>query len=212
MLVGMENMMTYFHTEPEYAKEILNRIMDVQLGIAQHYIKPGIEIVFYAEDLGAQSSLLHGPDLIRDFLMPEYRQIFDLYKPRGILSTELHAQSQHVAALEQQVHADLQAESFLPRMQDHLPAVPRHLQVPGLLDPRQGEGVRDQHVPLLRLRPSRCFYGLVDTPSTRRFLDLLQGVGVCRVHDQGAAELQRELRPVGMAVDVDHACTAVGRG
>lgn len=39
MLVGMENMMKYFYMEPEYAKEILHKIMDFQLGIAKHYEK-----------------------------------------------------------------------------------------------------------------------------------------------------------------------------
>jgi hypothetical protein len=34
MLVGMENIMMYFYTEPGFAREVLRRIMDFQLGIA----------------------------------------------------------------------------------------------------------------------------------------------------------------------------------
>jgi hypothetical protein len=34
MLVGMENAMCYFHTEPDAMREVLHRIMDFQLGIA----------------------------------------------------------------------------------------------------------------------------------------------------------------------------------
>ena len=43
MLVGMENMMVYFKREPDFAREVLHRIMDFQLGIARHYLGSGGE-------------------------------------------------------------------------------------------------------------------------------------------------------------------------
>ena len=85
MLVGMENMMVYFHTEPDYAREILHRIMDFQIGIAGHYLKLGIELANLGDDLGTQCSLILSPEIIEDFLVPEYRRLFGLYKSRGIL-------------------------------------------------------------------------------------------------------------------------------
>jgi len=85
MLVGMENMMAYFYTEPEYAKEILGRIMDFQLGIAKHYEKAGIEIAGFGDDLGTQHSLLLSPYIVKEFLVPEYRRLFDFYRERNIL-------------------------------------------------------------------------------------------------------------------------------
>ena len=85
MLVGMENMMEYFYTEPDYAREILHRIMDFQLGIAERYADCGIEAACLSDDLGTQNSLLLGPDLINRFLVPEYRRLFDFYKKRDIM-------------------------------------------------------------------------------------------------------------------------------
>lgn len=85
MLVGMENMMEYFYTEPEYAREILHRIMDFQLGIAKHYEKVGVEFVGLGDDMGTQSSLILSPKIINEFLVPEYRRLFDFYKSRNIL-------------------------------------------------------------------------------------------------------------------------------
>lgn len=85
MLVGMENMMEYFYTEPEYAREILHRIMDFQLGIAKHYIKLGIEIAHLGDDLGTQSSLILSPQIIQEFLYPEYKRLFDFYGERNVL-------------------------------------------------------------------------------------------------------------------------------
>jgi len=85
MLVGMENMMAYFYTEPEYAREILRRIMDFQLGIAEHYIKLGVETVFMSDDLGTQHSLLIGTGLLYEFFVPEYKRLFELYKKHGVI-------------------------------------------------------------------------------------------------------------------------------
>lgn len=85
MLVGMENMMTYFYTEPDYARTILHHIMDFQLGIAAHYVNIGVEIVYMGDDLGTQSGLLLSPEIIREFLLPEYERLFTFYKKHGVL-------------------------------------------------------------------------------------------------------------------------------
>lgn len=85
MLVGMENMMEYMYTEPEYVKEVLGRIMDFQLGIARHYINVGVELVNLGDDLGTQNSLLLSPQAIREFLVPQYKRLFDFYKEHNVL-------------------------------------------------------------------------------------------------------------------------------
>jgi uroporphyrinogen decarboxylase len=85
MLVGMENAMCGFHSEPETMREILHRIMDFQLGIARHYLDLGVEMVSLSDDLGTQCGLLLSPALIKDFLVPEYRRLFALYKTNGVL-------------------------------------------------------------------------------------------------------------------------------
>ncbi len=90
MIVGMENMMAYFYEEPEYAKEVLHKIMDFHLGIARHYIKIGVEMVNMSDDLGTQSSLIVSPGIIREFFVPEYRRLFNFYKERNVL-IELHS-------------------------------------------------------------------------------------------------------------------------
>jgi uroporphyrinogen decarboxylase len=85
MLVGMEDLMCYFLTEPAAVKELLRRIMDFQMGMAQHYLKAGVEMVFLGDDLGTQSGLLLSPEIVNEFLVPEYRRLFDFYRSRGIL-------------------------------------------------------------------------------------------------------------------------------
>lgn len=85
MLVGMENLLVYFYTEPEFVREILHRIMDFQFGMARHYLKLGVEFANLGDDLGTQRSLLMSPRIIQEFLVPEYRRLFDLYKEHGVL-------------------------------------------------------------------------------------------------------------------------------
>lgn len=84
-LVGMEDIMVYFFKEPNFVKEVLHHIMDIQLGIAQHYAKLGVELVRLCDDLGAQNGPLLGPRIVDKFLVPEYRRLFDFYKQNDIL-------------------------------------------------------------------------------------------------------------------------------
>ena len=69
MLVGMENMLCYFLSEPEAVRELFHVIMDFQLGIARHYLTVGVEMVQLGDDLGSQSRLLLSPRLVHEFLV-----------------------------------------------------------------------------------------------------------------------------------------------
>lgn len=85
MLVGMENMMASFYTDAGFAREVLRRIMDFQIGIAEHYLNLGVELVFLGDDLGTQIGPLLNPSIVEDFLVPEYERLFALYRDRGVL-------------------------------------------------------------------------------------------------------------------------------
>jgi uroporphyrinogen decarboxylase len=85
MLVGMETMMVSFHLAPEAAREVLHRTMDFHLGIARHYAAVGVEMVTMTDDLGTQRGLLLSPQVISEFLVPEYARLFAFYRERGVL-------------------------------------------------------------------------------------------------------------------------------
>jgi uroporphyrinogen decarboxylase len=97
MLVGMEALMCYFHTEADAVRELLHRIMDFQLGMARHYLDLGVEMVATGDDLGTQRGLLLSPRIVQDFLVPEYRRLFELYKERGVLI--MHHSCGHILPL-----------------------------------------------------------------------------------------------------------------
>ncbi len=85
MLVGMETLMCAFYTHPGAVRELFHRIMDFQLGIAKHYLSAGVEMVGMSDDLGTQRGLLLSPEILNNFLVPEYQRLFDLYKSRAVL-------------------------------------------------------------------------------------------------------------------------------
>jgi len=85
MLVGMENMMAAFYEAPDFAREVLHHIMDFQLGIAEHYLSVGVEMVNMTDDLGTQTGPLLSPAIVERFLRPEYARLMSLYKQHGVL-------------------------------------------------------------------------------------------------------------------------------
>jgi uroporphyrinogen decarboxylase len=85
MLVGMENLLLYIKTEAEFVREVFHRIMDIHLGVAEHYVQLGIEFVRTSDDLGTQTGLLFSPSTIQEFLLPEYKRLFEFYKDKNVL-------------------------------------------------------------------------------------------------------------------------------
>lgn len=85
MLVGMADLMCYSYTDPQAVGDLLHGIMDFQLGMARHYLKVGVEFIGMSDDLGTQNGLLLSSEIIHEFLLPEYRRLFALYKRHGVL-------------------------------------------------------------------------------------------------------------------------------
>ena len=81
----METLMERFFTDPSYIRDLFHHIMDFHLGIAAHYLKLGVEMIFCSDDLGTQLGPLIGPDMLRDFFVPEYRRLFGLYHEHRVL-------------------------------------------------------------------------------------------------------------------------------
>jgi uroporphyrinogen decarboxylase len=85
MLVGMEDLMCYFRTEPGAVRDLLHHVMDFHLGIARHYLAAGVEIVNLSDDLGTQNGRLFSPQILESFFLPEYERLFSLYRERHVL-------------------------------------------------------------------------------------------------------------------------------
>ena len=84
-LVGMEDLMAYMYTEPKLVKDLFHRLMDFQLTLAKHNVKAGCKVIYMGDDLGTQNSLLLGMGLFNEFILPEYKRIFDYYRDNDVI-------------------------------------------------------------------------------------------------------------------------------
>ncbi len=84
-MIGMENLLLYFYTEPEFVKEVFARIVEFHLGIARHFIKLGVASVGFSDDLAMQTGPFFSQQILEEFFKPGYQRIFDFYKEHGVI-------------------------------------------------------------------------------------------------------------------------------
>ncbi len=76
-IMGMEGFLTSLITHPKEAREYLHGIATYSRGIFDRYLDLGFDGVGCSEDLGSQRALMMSPEMFREFLLPEYRYIFE---------------------------------------------------------------------------------------------------------------------------------------
>jgi uroporphyrinogen decarboxylase len=84
-LRGMEKFLEDLVLRPRFAEELLDRVLEVQIGLFDGYLDAVgeyVEIVTTGDDLGTQSSLLISPEMYRKFLKPRHRKLFDFIKSK----------------------------------------------------------------------------------------------------------------------------------
>jgi len=84
-LMGMENCLISFYTEPEALKELIDALTDWELEYARllcDHLKP--EAVFHHDDWGSHNSTFLSPEMFREFIKPAYMKIYGYYKSRGV--------------------------------------------------------------------------------------------------------------------------------
>jgi uroporphyrinogen decarboxylase len=84
-LVGMDNLFMMMITDPDRVAWLLERIMDFQLGVAEQYVRIGIDMASPGDDHGTQASLLFSPELFRKLYKPQYARLFSFYRSRDIV-------------------------------------------------------------------------------------------------------------------------------
>ncbi len=86
-LRGMERALADLIEEPTIAEAILEHIFLLDQGVFRRILKEAadrIDLVYVAEDLGTQESLLMSPRLFRQFLKPRMKRLIDLAHASGV--------------------------------------------------------------------------------------------------------------------------------
>lgn len=94
LLIGYENFLLNMVADPEFVEDLMDRIMEFHLGLADRYIEIGVDAVRTGDDFGTQHALQMNPDLWRRLYKPRYAKLWKKYRDAGI--TVMHHSCGHI--------------------------------------------------------------------------------------------------------------------
>jgi uroporphyrinogen decarboxylase len=89
-LRGFENLMIDVATEDPRLDELVTTIEGYHAPITQAYVRTGVDLLAFADDLGTQKACMLSPAQFRRWLLPTYRRLFAPARQAGI-HVYLHA-------------------------------------------------------------------------------------------------------------------------
>lgn len=84
-LMGMENCLISFYTDPDELKELIGALTEWEIEYARvlcDHLHP--EVILHHDDWGSQKSTFLSPAMFSEFILPAYRNIYGYYKSRGV--------------------------------------------------------------------------------------------------------------------------------
>ena len=82
-LLGMENLLMYMITDPDFVTELMDTIVEFNLQVIDIYLEYDFDCIFFGDDWGQQSGLIMGPDLWRKFIKPPLSKMYAAAKEKG---------------------------------------------------------------------------------------------------------------------------------
>jgi len=83
ILRGMEDLLVNMLSDPTSVDEIMDKILEYDLGMLEDVLKYDIDGVLFGDDWGQQSGLIFGRRLWRRFIKPRVEQLYALTKKSG---------------------------------------------------------------------------------------------------------------------------------
>lgn len=86
MLLGMEEALIQYITEPELMYEMIGAVADYKIALIDRFSKEAdLDIMLYGDDWGTQSDLFISPDIWRRVIKPHTGRIYDHMKHLGLI-------------------------------------------------------------------------------------------------------------------------------
>ena len=79
-----ENFLIDMIENKRFAEELLDRITEYQVRLAERFVAEGVDGVITGDDWGKQSGLLFSPNLWRELIKPRMARIWKVYKDAGL--------------------------------------------------------------------------------------------------------------------------------
>ena len=100
-LTGMEALLAYMITDPEFVTALLDKITAFNMEIIKIYLEYDFDCVHFGDDWGQQQGLIMGPVMWRKFIKPQLAKMYGMVKDKGLYV------SQHSCGDIQEVYPDL---------------------------------------------------------------------------------------------------------
>ena len=82
-LRGMESLLMDFYDNPDFVRELFNRIADYNIAQARKAMTYNIDAVYFGDDWGQQLGLQMGPELWNEFIRPVLNRMYGAVKDAG---------------------------------------------------------------------------------------------------------------------------------
>jgi uroporphyrinogen decarboxylase len=79
----MEDLLVDMLSDPAYVDELMDKILEYDMGMLEDVLKYDIDGVLFGDDWGQQSGLIFGGRLWRRFIKPRVAQLYSLTKKSG---------------------------------------------------------------------------------------------------------------------------------
>jgi uroporphyrinogen decarboxylase len=117
-LVGMEELMMYFITDPGFVHELLKKITEYNIAVIRKAVALGVDCVHFGDDWGSQHGPLISPAMWRDFIKEPFRETCTAAKEAGLL-VSLHCCGNVEAIMEDIVECGVDVfDPFQPEAMD----------------------------------------------------------------------------------------------
>jgi len=79
-LRGMDNLFVDFYDNPEFATTLLDKITEITAQVSIRFAEAGVDILWLADDIGMQDTMLMSPSMWRRWLKPRLKYVIDSAK------------------------------------------------------------------------------------------------------------------------------------
>jgi len=118
-LRGLDTFMMDMALDSEFAEELLDHILEIQLVLIHRFIKLGVDGGYFGDDYGAQKNMLFSPQMWRKFIKPRLAQMFSPFR-EAELPVLMHSDGQIQAIIPDLIEIGLTAlNPVQPEVLDH---------------------------------------------------------------------------------------------
>ena len=79
-LRGMDNLLVDFYDNPNFARTLLDKITEINVEVSTRFAEAGVNILWLADDIGTQDTMLMSPAMWRKWLKPRLKHLIDSAK------------------------------------------------------------------------------------------------------------------------------------